>query len=279
MFGWGATELGYYITVAASCRALWLLVLLPMVIKILKPKVPKMPTTASQNLFPPIPATPAQRRAHLLPTIEFDIRVARISLFVDTISFILTCVTSSPLGFVLSTSMSSLGGGMVPACQSLALSLIDVAPGDVGGMTGAMFGAISVLQATGQNILGPLLFGALYASTVRSFPKMIFVAGAVLLATSLFFLCFVAPHNKIPAALRVKKQQQQSGKKLLGDVGEGLSATGSGSGAAAGRRRGRSRTAKDLRRSSDVGQIGREFDEAGDEDEDDGMAGSRSAPP
>ena len=58
---------------------------------------------------------------------------------------------------MLSTSISSFGGGTTPALQSLALALVDrgdlEASEDSVGV-GGMFGAISVLQAIGQNIVG-----------------------------------------------------------------------------------------------------------------------------
>jgi len=140
--------------------------------------------------------------------------------------------------------MSALGGGMVPACQSMALALVDQGKDHAGA--GSMFGAISVLQAVGQNILGPIIFGAVYAGTVRTFPKMIFVGGMSLLVTALILLCFVTPQRKIPASLR--KQGfiiNSSGDSA--HLEEGMQGPSSSR-----KRRGRSPTAKDLRWASDV---------------------------
>ena len=129
-----------------------------VIVKAFKPRIPIFSAMSSTSSIP----MATLRRSQLLSTITFDLRLACISLFVDSVSFALTCLTSSPLAFVLSTSMSSLGGGMIPACQSLALALVDQgeenAQSAEGVGAGSMFGAISVLQAVGQNILGVCRF-------------------------------------------------------------------------------------------------------------------------
>jgi len=69
--------------------------------------------------------------------------------------------------FVAASSLSGLGSGAVPAIHSLALCMMQVraldakaaaAAGEVDskdeGGTGALFGALAVLQAVGQMILG-----------------------------------------------------------------------------------------------------------------------------
>lgn len=72
--------------------------------------------------------------------------------------------------FVLGSSLSSMGSGAVPAVQSLALCIVQAralisgnADGEDGSAKGVgrLFGALAVLQAVGQMILGvcvPLLF-------------------------------------------------------------------------------------------------------------------------
>jgi len=140
--------------------------------------------------------------------------------------------------------MSALGGGMVPACQSMALALVDQGQEHTGA--GSMFGAISVLQAIGQNILGPIIFGAVYAGTVRAFPKTIFVGAMSLLVTALILLCFVTPQRKIPASLRrqgfIINSSGDSAHLEEGVQGPSFSR----------KRRGRSPTAKNLRWAIDV---------------------------
>ena len=79
--------------------------------------------------------------------------------------------------FVLASSLSSMGSGVVPAVHSLALCLLqvrgmdDAAIGNAAGEdpdvvetreggTGALFGAFAVLQAVGQTILGVSFFSS-----------------------------------------------------------------------------------------------------------------------
>ncbi|KAJ7477275.1 major facilitator superfamily-domain-containing protein [Mycena galericulata] len=105
--------------------------------------------------------------------------------------------------FVVSSWMASWGAGLVPAVQSLALCIVQaraliaaeseegvegvegVAPvvADMG--SGSLFGALAVLQAIGQMILGPLLFGLIYSETVAIFPKAVFGAAIGILLVAL----------------------------------------------------------------------------------------------
>lgn len=104
---------------------------------------------------------------------KFDIRVAVFSLAIDTVGYSIMCLASKPLMFALFSGLGAFGGGMPPACQSLALSLVDNGEktedqrqdsdgsseeGEQAVGVGEMFGAISVLQALGQNILGVRFF-------------------------------------------------------------------------------------------------------------------------
>jgi len=171
----------------------------------------------------------ARQRAYLLRTIRFDLWVARLSLLLDSISFTLTSAIPSETGFIVTTLLSSFGGGMAPATQSVAIALVD--RGATGKLTtpdtpvaddersllaverspsleeehnverigpGQLFGAISVLQALGQTVLGPLIVGEVYALTVSSFPRMIFVFGAGLLFAAFIFLSLLHPRARVP---------------------------------------------------------------------------------
>lgn len=130
---------------------------------------------------------PRPTRAQLGQEIKFDLRLARCSLMVDMISHSLVTILPSPsLGlnrvqsldqssddfkksqamFVAASSLSGLGSGALPAIHSVALCMMQVRALDAkaagGGEvdskdeegTGALFGALAVLQAVGQMILG-----------------------------------------------------------------------------------------------------------------------------
>ena len=82
----------------------------------------------------------------------------RGSLFVDLCSHLLVALAPPEYGpaggqalFVGATALSSFVAGLVPAVNSLALCIMQ-ARGDTDA--GTVFGAFSVLQATGQMILG-----------------------------------------------------------------------------------------------------------------------------
>jgi len=123
---------------------------------------------------------------------------------------------------------------VVPAIHSLALCMLQVKASDAADQdlnikeegTGALFGAFSVLQAVGQMIVGPMIFGLVYSGTVAKFPKAIFmVAAGFLVCALIMVLCVRNPvQHGYPG--------QSKGKKIR----EGRDVE-----------RGRSRVSKDLR--------------------------------
>ncbi len=75
---------------------------------------------------------------------RFDLGLARVSLFIDIISYALLGFTTSPLVFTLSSMLGSMGTGFSPAVQSVALELYTQRGGTE---SGRLFGALSVIQA------------------------------------------------------------------------------------------------------------------------------------
>lgn len=106
-------------------------------------------------------------------------------MLVDMACFIALIFTSSLPSFLVPSALQALGGGASPAMQSLALSL---APPH---HAGKVLASLSVLQSVMTSVLGPLIFGLLYAATVGTFPEAIFVLGAAVFATSSAFLLLV----------------------------------------------------------------------------------------
>lgn len=110
---------------------------------------------------------PRPTLSHLRAEMSFDLILVRASLFVDFLSHFfvfLSPASAGPAFFTLFTSMSSLGAGVHPAVNSVALCLLqmrqyaaeeagEVVVQDDGG-AGRLFGSLSVLQAMGQYILG-----------------------------------------------------------------------------------------------------------------------------
>lgn len=245
-FGWNAEQLGYYIAAMGGLRAGYLLLLLPFILAILKRKPSAANSVASSSSRP---AKPKLTKAHLAREIRFDLLVARFSLFVDFLSNVLITLVPrykvhdlasdslhGQILFVLAGTLTSIGSGIVPAMQSLALcvlqarALISGATDAVGiaeGQVGKLLGALAVLQAVGQMILGPLAFGLIYSQTVAFYPEAIFVIAACILICAFTCIFFVA--NPLPRrSLKGKKPLRIDGE----DDGE--------------LERGRSRVSKDL---------------------------------
>ncbi|KJA22926.1 hypothetical protein HYPSUDRAFT_138336 [Hypholoma sublateritium FD-334 SS-4] len=207
---------------------------------------------------------PKPTRAQLGHEIAFDLILTRCSLLVDVISYALVAILPAPsytsdmqstlnalatpgdtsfnrsqAMFVVASSMNGMASGAVPAIHSLALCMLQVrrlngqttgANGSEGTKdeegTGALFGALAVLQAVGQMILGPLLFGLIYSGTVATFPKTIFVVAAGLMVFSLsMMLCVRNPVRLLPSARGAARRRRENGDA----------------------ERGRSRVSKDLR--------------------------------
>ncbi|KAF8333023.1 major facilitator superfamily domain-containing protein [Cantharellus anzutake] len=227
IFNWKTEKIGYYVTVSSALRSLWLVVFLPTIIQFLKPELPGPPTQPEPvSSRTGAAAVAARRRTYLLPTIYFDLRVAKLSLLMDVMSFTLTSIISSEISFIVTSLLSCFGGGMAPATQSVALALVDYGTGEYQQISedqegqeiqwgtevvapGQFFGAIGVLQALGQTVLGPLIIGELYALTAGFFPRMIFVAGAILLSCAFIFLSMVRPAKIRPHALDVPVNRRQ----------------------------------------------------------------------
>ncbi|KAI0353780.1 MFS general substrate transporter [Trametes cingulata] len=230
VYSWGAEQLSYYISFMGFSRAIHLLFLLPFLIAMFKPR-PKVPqVSASSDGQPKKTAKPTP--AALAREMRFDLSLIRGSLFIDLLSHALVTLSpanASPTLFVGATALSSFGAGLVPATNSLALCIMQARGEDDAGK---LFGAFSVLQAVGQMILGPILFGFIFVETVAKFPKAIFSVAAGILLVAIAILCMLRPD----AGLKGRR-----GPKRLGpDSVEAQTEP----------RRGRSRASKDLRRPS-----------------------------
>ncbi|KAJ6516437.1 major facilitator superfamily-domain-containing protein [Mycena sanguinolenta] len=255
VYGWDPVELSYYISFMGGGRAVFLLFALPFVIARFKPKssLPK-PQSA-----PGVPATkPQPTKAHLKREMKFDINLTRVSLCIELAANALVVIAPAPTLhdnvlaltssadsqfrtsqalFVVASSISSWGTGLIPSTQSLALCILqaralldadsassDAAPAEVN--TGKLFGAIALLQAAGQMILGPLFFGLIYSGTVATYPKAVFVA-----VNSVLFAAFIAMvvvrnplsgFNPTPAEDEEERGRPRGSKPLRLEAGSSL---------------------------------------------------------
>ncbi|KAG2354529.1 major facilitator superfamily domain-containing protein [Suillus spraguei] len=220
IYDWAAEQLSYYISFMGACRAWHLLVFLPS----------NLAATTSK---------PKPTKSHLFNEMRFDLRVVRYSMLVDFLSHALVVIAPLPshnasnvwwsqFMFVGATSLSCVGAGVMPGMQSLALCTLqgralatkEVAirtgeaqehDNDVELEPGKLFGALAVLQAIGQTILGPMIFGVIYSSTVASFPKAIFATASSLVLLSLAFTILVRPDVSL-SVMKCKKKVEAKGK-------------------------------------------------------------------
>ncbi|KAJ6576516.1 major facilitator superfamily domain-containing protein [Mycena vulgaris] len=213
VYGWGAEQLSYYISLLGTSRALFLLFAFPLIISTFKPK------SKSKRVVTTKAAKPKPTKSHIAQEIKFDLGLSRLSLCIDIVAnlSIVSQFQNSQTLFILASWMQCLGAGVVPAMQSLALciiqarSLLAAEAGQpiVDAGTGALFGALAVLQAGGQMVLGPLLFGLVYSETVAAFPKTVFVVAIGILFASLTAMMLVrSPLSEVKGKSGVRRRRR-----------------------------------------------------------------------
>ncbi|KAG8861986.1 hypothetical protein FRB96_002429 [Tulasnella sp. 330] len=197
VFGWHSEELGYWLSAGGITRALHNIVILPIIIKFLKPGTPAVALPPQQNEMEPLisrntspepwaeaeEGTPAATPTHPPTPSSYaiartDLMIARVSLLIDIASYTMVAMSGGPVLFFVGTVAMSFGGGFGPAASSLALHLSN------GQESGKLFGAIAVANTIGSSLVGPAIFGMIYINTVGTFPKAIFVAAAASVAVA-----------------------------------------------------------------------------------------------
>ncbi|KAF7374855.1 hypothetical protein MSAN_00371500 [Mycena sanguinolenta] len=267
VYGWGPEQLSYYISLLGTTRAVFLLFALPFIISAFKPKVKLPKGHAAANKA----AKPKPTKSHIAQEIKFDLGLSRLSLCIDIVANLAVVCSPEPgykmhlqaMNGIDSTGVSSefqtsqalfilaswaqcMGSGAVPAIQSLALCILQARsllaadagqPGSgIEAATGPLFGALAVLQAGGQMVLGPLLFGLVYSGTVANFPKTIFVMAIAILIAALTSIMLVrSPLSEVKGKSAAARRRRR-----INTLEEET--------------RGRSRVSKDLRGYGSMGQ-------------------------
>ncbi|KAJ7126951.1 major facilitator superfamily domain-containing protein [Mycena epipterygia] len=265
VYGWGPAQLGYYISMLGTSRAVFLLFALPFIISTFKPK-PKLPK--NKAITTTKAAKPKPTKSHIAQEIKFDLGLSRLSLCIDIVANLAIVFAPAPAYkmhslahfdssstvdpgfqssqalFVLASWLQCMGAGVVPAMQSLALCIVqarsllaaEAGQPTVDAGTGTLFGALAVLQASGQMVLGPLLFGLVYSETVKTFPKTVFVTAIAILFASLTSIMLVrSPISEVKAKSGVRRRHR------INSLEE--------------EQRGRSRISKDLRGYGSTSQL------------------------
>ncbi|KAI0248117.1 major facilitator superfamily domain-containing protein [Lactifluus subvellereus] len=195
-FNWTGEIVGYYISITGITRALFLAFGLPAILRFFAHKRPVQLTTLPDEPLDarssPLPSTPSHDHVHThTPTV--DLGLAKISLVLHAMCFLLIAVSKDAVTFITASALGALAAGYSPTMNSLSLELY-TRRGGAPSEAGRLFGAMSVIQALGSQIVGPLLFGVVYIKTVATFPEAIFYVLIIVVLLSLFFLFLV----KIP---------------------------------------------------------------------------------
>ncbi|KAG6897131.1 hypothetical protein C0992_003911 [Termitomyces sp. T32_za158] len=138
------------LTIVAGVYALEISIMASF-IKFLKPRPRSINGPETERLLPD-----SQEAGSKVPhSAAFDLRLARVSLFVEVVSYTLMALAPSALAFTGFSIMASLGAGLNPALQSVSLALYHRRGGTE---SGRLFGALSVLQALSYVLSLPMFF-------------------------------------------------------------------------------------------------------------------------
>lgn len=225
-FRWSPETANYYFSSIGITRAFVLTVLLPLMIKLLKSRAaPTSHTPFSGDVTPeatllhqsPSPlrsrSRSHQRSTHRPPSrsladqrpnhsVNVDIFLARCAVGLEIVACWVMAAATSGAVFAAGTVVGAMSVAFSPTIQALALEVYHsegnngtAARGGQGG-SGKLFGALSVLQALGSQIIAPAVYGFIYSRTVATFPQAIILVTASCFAVALVLLAFV----RVPAS-------------------------------------------------------------------------------
>ncbi|KAH9857150.1 MFS general substrate transporter [Lenzites betulinus] len=205
-FEWNTEQVGYWFSSIGVTRALFLTIGLPLIIQFGNPAPPpiQLPTEPSEPLEGASSTAaadkPAAAPAH---SPAFDLTLARGSLVVDALTYVLLLVVPNGIIFGATSCLGALGMGFMPAMDSVALTLYQRRGGRD---SGKLFGALSVVQSLSGQIFGPSVYGLAYAKTVATFPKMLIVLCLSAVVLSSIFIAFVRLPEEPVASGDVEEQ-------------------------------------------------------------------------
>jgi hypothetical protein len=188
----------------------------PAILRLYAPKSPpiQLPTSPASdeplNVSSSLPPATHARGPGNPHTPAVDLGIARISLVVQAICFVIIAFSKDAGMFVAAGALGALATGYSPTTHSLSLELY-TRRGGLPSEAGRLFGAMSVIQTVGyappnfsckvgcdvdcvlyrNQVVGPSLFGIIYIKTVSTFPETIFHVCVAIALLSLFFLFLV----------------------------------------------------------------------------------------
>ncbi|CAG7846393.1 SubName: Full=Uncharacterized protein {ECO:0000313/EMBL:CCA73304.1} [Serendipita indica DSM 11827] len=213
VYGWTSQQLGTWLSIVGTLRAINLIVILPAFIKYFGPKPQSSQTPGDGNSLP----------GGLPHSARFDLLVIRLCLCLELVQYSIAIASQTALVWASATIVSSFTGGIGPSLQALAVETFSASEkshvvrdndtqsgGDTqasgeedgprresderkrsGQNYGQLFGAMAVVQALCSQMLGPAFFGAVFVASIKTFPKGIFVAGMCIIGLALVFISFV----------------------------------------------------------------------------------------
>ncbi|KAI0782329.1 major facilitator superfamily domain-containing protein [Abortiporus biennis] len=188
-----------------------------------------LPSNTASTSHSHHPKKPKATPSLLVKEMQFDLTIIRLSLIIDFFSHAFVALFTSSKKhsrhaqgmFIAFTSLNSFGVGLLPGVNSFAMCVVkmwvlgakghgqgDPVPADgAEGGAGRLFGALALLQSVGQQILGPMMFGVIYSTTVAQFPKAIFTLAATILLVAISFVCMIQPEKYIRSRNTLGYQQ------------------------------------------------------------------------
>ncbi|KAJ7336337.1 major facilitator superfamily domain-containing protein [Mycena albidolilacea] len=204
-FQWDAEYVGYCVSSIGISRAIFLILVLPVVIKYAKNRRSKPPSAhpgpssdsertpllSQSDHAEPAPGSPKPKPTPPAPAV--DLALARFSLLVDIAMYALLPFAPTGALFILFIALGSFGAGLAPAVNSVALELYTRKVAGKGGAveSGKLLGALNVVQAVFASVLGPLMYGSIYAATVHTHPRTIFFVALGNAVVAFLLLAFV----------------------------------------------------------------------------------------
>ncbi|BEJ15357.1 hypothetical protein CspHIS471_0411240 [Cutaneotrichosporon sp. HIS471] len=183
-FGWSPAQLGPYLSYMSMCRLIVLLVLLPLILRKVKPyfrepafidnpsseRTPLLSDAHDTSPDANVQAPPKPKRS-----VRLDLWIVRLCLFFDMSGYLMmgANTTDSVYLFLAGSTVATLGTPAAPVANSLALSFLPNKH-DVG----RLFGAMGVLHAIGTNLVAPIVFFSVYSATVATYAPTIFLVAA-----------------------------------------------------------------------------------------------------
>lgn len=180
MFNWDTVEISWFVSALSSIRVVVLLVLFPIV----------------NYWFRIRPARRRERetgRALVEKTggaDNVDIWTLRVALLSDTIGALGYAVARTEPVFIMGGMITAIGGLSSATIQSAITKHLP--PSSVG----EILGAVGMLHALSR-VAGPVLFNAMYAMTVETFPQAVFVMLLCLFSIGLLATIVVRPHGTL----------------------------------------------------------------------------------